>query len=75
MRREQEQESSGEEEPSEDRNLGIELLALGKRVGFSMAEINELRCQDLVDFVDALVGKDEEKPRMATQADIDAFYN
>lgn len=58
--------------------LGIELLALGKRAGLSFAEINEFRTQDLLDYVRAYAGAPEakeKKPRIATQEDIDRFYS
>ncbi|CCO08277.1 hypothetical protein DESHY_20146 [Desulforamulus hydrothermalis Lam5 = DSM 18033] len=54
--------------------LDIELLVIGKRLGLTFTEINELRCQDLLDFVDAYTRKKDDEPRMATQEDIDKFF-
>lgn len=62
-------------------DLGMELIALGKRVGLSLAEINEFRTQDLLDYVKAYTGETQTKTteitgrRMATQEDIDRFYS
>jgi len=47
---------------------------MGKRAGLSFTEMNELRIQDLLDYVRAYTGQKDDAPRMATQADIDAFY-
>jgi len=49
-------------------------LVIGKRLGLSFAEINELRVMDLLDMAEAFVGNGSSAPREATQADIDAFY-
>jgi len=50
------------------------VLAVGKRIGLSFAEMNELRVTDLLDLARAYAGAKNDGPRMATQADIDAFY-
>ena len=50
------------------------MLAVGKRIGLSFAEMNELRMTDLFDLARSYMGKKDVAPRMATQADIDAFY-
>ncbi|MGG1673324.1 hypothetical protein ACIFOE_22335 [Paenibacillus sp. NRS-1783] len=53
----------------------MDLLAIGKRIGLSFAEINDLRCQDLIDLARSYTGSDDqEKSKDATQVDIDAFY-
>ena len=56
----------------------LELLVMGKRVGLSFMEMNELTVNDLVEFVDIYVkretGKTKPRRRAATQADIDAFF-
>lgn len=67
--KEQSNSSAGTEE-----RLDISLLALGKRVGLSFAEMNELRSEDLIQLARCYAGSDEKKPREATQSDIDAFY-
>ena len=50
------------------------MLAIGKRIGLSFAEMNELRVADLFAFARSFMGKKNDGPRMATQEDIDAFY-
>jgi hypothetical protein len=37
-------------------------------------ELNEFSVQDLLDYVHAFTGAKDDRPRMATQADIDKFY-
>jgi hypothetical protein len=54
--------------------LDLELLAIGKRCGLSFVEINEFRAVDLLYYVNAYTGTKEDKPKEATQADIDSFY-
>jgi len=54
------------------------LLATGKRIGLSFDEMNELTVNDLIKlveiYVDMETGKQKPRRRMATQADIDAFF-
>jgi hypothetical protein len=56
----------------------LELLVIGKRAGLSFDEINELTVNDLLKYVNIYVdmetGKQKPRRRMATQADIDAFF-
>ena len=63
-------------EPPERQDL--ELLVIGKRAGLSFDEINELTVNDLLKYVNIYVdmetGKRKQRRRMATQADIDAFF-
>lgn len=42
----------------------------------SLAEINELRIRDLAAYVEIYtgIGAEQDKPRMATQEDIDRFF-
>lgn len=54
--------------------MDVELLAIGKRSGLTFAEINEFRLQDLLDYVNAYTGAENDKPRKATKEDIDAFF-
>ena len=68
-------ESKGQSKSNpETERLEIRLLALGKRVGLSFAEINELRSVDLIDLVRCYSGAEDDGPREATQDDIDKFY-
>lgn len=59
------------------KRVDIELLAIGKHIGLSFAEINELRVCDLLALADSYTGANEkganekEVIREATQADID----
>lgn len=53
----------------------IELIAIGKRTGLTFAEMNEFSVQDLLDYVHAYAGTEDDSPRMATQDDIDRFYS
>lgn len=58
----------------ETERMEIDLLAVGKRVGLSFAEMNELRVKDLLDLAKSYMGKEDEGPREAAQEDIDKFY-
>jgi hypothetical protein len=65
------------DEPPERPDL--ELLVIGKRAGLSFDEMNELTVNDLLKFVniyvDTVANKSKPRRRMATQADIDAFFS
>ena len=52
----------------------LELLAIGKKMGLSFDEINMLRVRDLIAFARIVSGAERDKPRKATQADIDKFF-
>jgi hypothetical protein len=56
----------------------LELLVMGKRAGLSFDEMNELTVNDLLKYVniyvDMVTNKPKTRSRMATQADIDAFF-
>ncbi|MGG3737531.1 hypothetical protein [Aeribacillus pallidus] len=51
---------------------------MGKRAGLSFDEMNELTVNDLLKYVniyvDMVTNKPKTRSRMATQADIDAFF-
>lgn len=47
------------------------MLAIGKRTGLSFDEINMLRVSDLIKYVNIYTGTEKNKPRKASQADID----
>jgi len=68
------QPESREEFVDSDRRIDIVVLAVGKRIGLSFAEMNELRVMDLFDLARSYMGSKDDGPRMATQVDIDAFY-
>lgn len=59
-----------------DTPLDVELLTLGKRMGLSFIELNELRVCDLLDMAYCFIGTNEDKPEttQATQADIVSFF-
>jgi hypothetical protein len=68
---EQKQNDTVYEQPE---RLDLTLLAIGKRTGLSFVEINELRVRDLLTYADIYTGNKKQKPRMATQEDIDRFF-
>lgn len=76
MEAQQEGQQESESEPLKRPDL--ELLVIGKRVGLSFDEMNELTVNDLVEFANIYAeretGKRKQRRRMATQADIDAFF-
>lgn len=51
--------------------IDLELIAIGKKAGLAFSEINEFRVRDLLAYVEIFTGSKKEKPRMATQEDID----
>ena len=51
-------------------NPALELLAIGKKLGLSFMEMNELTCQNLLDLADIFCSYDDEE-READQDDID----
>lgn len=55
-------------------NFEIDLLVIAKKIGLSFEELKELRVTDLFAMAESFTGADKEKPREATQADIDAFF-
>lgn len=54
--------------------IDISLIAVGKRIGMSFSEINELSSSDLLELARQFTGSKDNKPKQATQNDIDAFY-
>jgi hypothetical protein len=69
-----EQSNSKSKDDEQIERLDITLIAIGKRTGLTMAEMNELRVKDLLDYTKVYMGEKENKPREATQEDIDRFY-
>lgn len=57
------------------------LLAIGKRAGLSFEEINELRVRDLIAYAEIMIATNDDdrkkvnRPKKATQEDIDRFYS
>lgn len=47
---------------------------MGKRIGLSFLEMNDLRVRDLFDLVRSYVGEKDDDSKVAAQADIDVFY-
>ena len=66
----------GEEhqDESESVRMDLMLLCVGKKAGLSFDEINLMRVQDLLDYTNIYSEQDKDKPRKATQTDIDKFY-
>ena len=63
-----------------DRNperLDLELISIGKRTGLSFEEMNEFRVRDLLAYARVFTGagKEDDKPRKASQKDINTFYS
>jgi hypothetical protein len=52
-------------------DLEISILATAKKAGLSFMELNELRVCDYIKFMEIYTGEGENKPRRATQDDID----
>jgi hypothetical protein len=71
---EAEQNENNEIANEKPERLDLTLLAIGKRTGLSFAEMNELRVRDLLTYADIYMGDKKPRARMATQADIDAFF-
>ena len=59
--------------------MDLELINAGKKTGLSFSEMNEMRVQDLLDFVDIDVrqyedlNNEQSGVREANQSDIDKF--
>ncbi|GED71362.1 hypothetical protein BRE01_50640 [Brevibacillus reuszeri] len=52
----------------------MDILSVGKRIGLTFMEMNDLRIRDLFDLVKSYAGGREDEPRNANQSDIEAFY-
>lgn len=59
----------------EPERFDLALLAIGKRAGLGFVEINEFRASDLFAYAREFAGARRDKPKQATQADIDKFYS
>lgn len=60
---------------NEPDRFDLELLVIGKRTGLTFNEINSFRVKDLIKFVNIYTGADKDKPRKATQEDIDKLFS
>lgn len=56
-------------------DLEITILATAKKAGLSFVELNDLRVRDYIKFIEIFTGETENKPRQATQDDIDRFLS
>lgn len=57
------------------KNVTEQMIAVGKRIGFSLDEIGELTTQMLIDIISTYGDSGEDKGyRKATQADIDRYF-
>lgn len=54
-----------------DEDLEIIMLVNAKRAGLSLEELNEFRVCDFVRFMEIYTGEADNRPRPATQDDID----
>ena len=65
---------SGGSSGTEPERIDLALLAIGKKAGLSFEEINLLRVQDLLAFVEIYTEQGEEDVvKEATQIDFDTF--
>ena len=62
------------ESPNRVDRTDINIIALARRIGLSMTELDLLTMQDFFDLVYAYMGDDPDASREATQEDIDAFF-
>lgn len=67
---------SQDSEGIEEFNYEVSLLVAAKQSKLSFEELNLLTLNDFFNYLDMFVGEkeDDEKPRIATQEDIDNFY-
>lgn len=66
---------SNHTEEKENYNYEISLLVIAKKVGLSFDELNYFTLDEFYDFVDIYIGDEEDRPRQASQNDIDNFYS
>ena len=52
-------------------DLELSIIVTAKKAGLSFVELNDLRVCDYIKFMEIYTGEDENKPRQATQDDID----
>ena len=61
-------------DPGEVEDLELIMIANAKRAGLSLEELNEFRVRDFIKFINIYTGEAKQKPRQATQEDIDQFF-
>lgn len=52
-------------------DLELSIIVTAKKAGLSFVELNDLRVCDYIKFIEIYTGEAENKPRQATQDDID----
>lgn len=56
-------------------DLELSIIVTAKKAGLSFVELNDLRVRDYIKFMEIFTGETENKPRQATQDDIDRFLS
>lgn len=56
-------------------DLELSIIVTAKKAGLSFIELNDLRVRDYVKFMEIYTGEVENKPKQATQDDIDRFLS
>lgn len=68
----------GQNQQTSDSNLieDLELVMIvnAKKAGLSLEELNEFRVCDFIKFINIFTGEIKQKPKAATQEDIDKFF-
>lgn len=66
--------SNQDNQQTSTENLALKVLVIGKKMGLTFQEMNELRLQDLFLMADIYCGEEPPGVREATQEDIDRLY-
>ena len=61
-------------DPGEVEDLELIMIANAKKAGLTLGELNEFRVRDFIKFINIYTGAEKQKPRQATQEDIDRFF-
>lgn len=61
-------------DPGEVEDLELIMIANAKKAGLTLGELNEFRVRDFIKFINIYTGEAKQKPRQATQEDIDRFF-
>lgn len=62
------------QQPASTENLALKVLVIGKKMGLTFQEMNELRLKDLFLMADIYCGEEPPGVREATQEDIDRLF-